>query len=89
MPNPLARPDPLDRRYRRRVATRVRGSVHVGGRDIACIVRDRSRGGRRIVFEQDVDLEPTFLFAESGTHTPKQVRLIWTDGRQAGISIVA
>lgn len=87
MPYPLARPDPLDRRYNRRAPSRARGVVQLTTSTVDCIIRDRSPGGLRIVFRSPVELEPDFTLVEAGT--PRRVRLIWTDGRQAGVAFHA
>ena len=88
MPYPLARPDPLDRRYNRRVPSRARGVVQLAASTVDCIIRDRSPGGLRIVFRTPVELEPEFTLVE-GAGAPRRVKLIWTDGRQAGVAFSA
>ena len=84
----IARPDPLDRRFSRRVPTRSRGLIKTHGLETPCIVRDRSSGGARLVFERDVQLESAFTLTDATGNSPLQVKLVWIDCRQAGVSFL-
>ena len=82
-----ARPDALDRRYNPRCVTNIRARVLLpNGASEPCLVRDVSRGGSRLVFQRTVALPVEFelVIGERGRARP--VRLVWFEGRQAGIA---
>jgi hypothetical protein len=82
-----AKPDAPDRRYNPRCVTNIRArAVLPGGGVERCLVRDVSRGGSRLVFAKPVALPPEFelVIGDSGRSRP--VRLVWFEGRQAGVA---
>ena len=73
----------LNRRIHSRSLTDERAEVVLPVGRLACVVRDRSSGGARLVFRSRTDLPASFtLSARLGSRT---VRLIWFDGVQAGV----
>lgn len=73
----------LDRRIHARSLTDERATALLARGEVACVVRDRSAGGARLVFKSPVDLEPAFQLRSGAVSRP--VEVIWSDRRQAGV----
>lgn len=73
----------LNRRIHPRSLTDERGTVLSPDGAIACVVRDRSLGGARVVTAAPVKLAPFFELRTA--RAIYDVELIWSDGRQAGV----
>ena len=82
------RPQPLDRRYNPRTRVRDRAIALIMGREQACVIRDRSDSGLRLVFPKAVELEAQFRFVDHIADRSRLVSLVWTDGRQAGVTFM-
>ena len=81
---PRARPDPPDRRFTRRKTTEMRAEIVFDDARIACIVRDVSTGGARLILAEAVDLPPEFKLLQGKGRRMRFARLVWIDGREIG-----
>lgn len=82
-----ARPDPPDRRYNPRCVTNIRAVARLpDGTAEPCLVRDVSRGGSRLVFQRTIPLPTEFDLVVGDHGRARRVRLVWFEGRQAGIA---
>lgn len=76
----------LNRRVHPRSLTDVRATVELAEDiSLACVIRDRSDGGARLVFVQACGLPPTFRLRV--LQQVSNAELIWSDGRQAGVRL--
>lgn len=82
-----SRPDPLDRRISTRSQTDLRAVIRLPDGEVACVIRDRSLGGARLVLAVDRALPPTFELVELKSGKVRAAELIWTDARQAGVRL--
>lgn len=82
-----SRPDPLDRRISDRSQTDLKAVIKLDGFDLPCAIRDRSAGGARLVMKSDHPLPASFLIVELKSGREHNVKLIWTDKRQAGVRL--
>ena len=73
----------LDRRIHARSLTDERAVAVLARGEVACVVRDRSPGGARLVFKSPLELDPAFQLRTGATSRP--VEVIWSDKRQAGV----
>lgn len=76
----------LSRRIHPRSLTDQRAQVELEASQIACVIRDRSAGGARLVFRRPVSLPPAFALREKVS--AQAVELIWFDGVQAGVKFL-
>ena len=81
---PRAKPDPPDRRFTRRKTTAMRAEIVFDDARIACIVRDVSVGGARLILAEATDLPPEFTLTQGKGRRPRFARLVWIDDRQVG-----
>lgn len=80
-----SKPDPLNRRIHPRTQTEVRAVARLPDLDVACVIRDRSLGGARLVTTSGHTLPEIFDLVETRSGTSRRVQLIWVDRRQAGV----
>ncbi len=82
-----ARPDAPDRRFNPRCLTNVRGQIILsdGGRR-ACLVRDMSAGGARLILDEALHLPQVLQLVIGQNGRPRSVRVVWFEGRQVGIA---
>jgi hypothetical protein len=73
----------------RRERLSVRAKAVLGGERIACVIRDRSEGGARLVFAEELQLPPSFLLVEEVNGVRREVKLIWAAKTEAGVAFVA
>ena len=73
----------LDRRIHTRSLTDERGVAVLGKGEVACVVRDRSAGGARLVFKAPLELDAAFQLRTGAVS--RRVEVIWSDKRQAGV----
>ena len=81
-----SKPDGLNRRVHPRTQTDVRAFIKTEAAAQACVIRDRSVGGARLV--TTVDFSPStaiFDLVEEASGASKRVQLIWADRRQLGV----
>jgi hypothetical protein len=70
----------------RRERLSVRAKVVLDGERIACVIRDKSEGGARLVFAEALQLPPNFLLVEEVNGVRRPVRLIWAAKTEAGVA---
>ena len=76
----------LNRRVFRRSLTDIRAVARWEGEDgVACVVRDQSDGGARVVFL--AASQPPMVFDLELKGSVLRAHLIWSDGRQVGIRL--
>jgi hypothetical protein len=78
----------LDRRMSRRERLSVRAKAVVDDERVACVIRDRSEGGARLVFAEERRLPPRFLLVEEVNGVRREVKLIWAAKTECGVAFV-
>ena len=73
----------LDRRIHSRSLTDERATALLTRGEVACVVRDRSSGGARLVFKSPTELDAAFQLRTGAVSRP--VEVIGADTRQAGV----
>ena len=76
--------DTLNRRIHPRSLTDERAEIAIFDHRLACVVRDRSHGGARLVFRRSGPALPS-RFALVTNLGERAVELVWFDGLQAGV----
>lgn len=70
----------------RKPAFRVGKIVYSGRNEVACVIKDYSQTGARIVLETGQALPPTVRLVVSQSGLRRDAKVIWQDGREVGIA---
>lgn len=83
----------MDRSVRKKTRGRDRQTTFRFGRVIsgrgeehACILRDLSDSGARVVFEGEPGLQPTVMLKIELTGETRRAKVVWQKAREAGLS---